>query len=270
MSSDNYCNNCGKDGHSYSQCKMPITSVGIIAYRINNSQKEYLMIRRKDTLGFIDFMRGKYSVNNKDYIMNMLKQMTQDEKTKLDSLSFDELWLSVWGNNRLSNQYKQEETVSRNKFQVIKDGIYNKKGFYNLNTLIEESKQYTQWEEPEWGFPKGRRNFQEKDYDCALREFKEETGVPVESLHSIQNIFPFEENFTGSNYKSYKHKYYITYMDYEKTLLSYKYDKMEVSKIEWKSLKQCIECMRPYNLEKQHMLTNLDNMLTYHKPVLFY
>ena len=178
--------------------------------------------------------------------------------------------MAVWGNNRLSNQYKQEETISRNKFQIIKDGIYNKHGFYNLNNLIEESTQYIQWEEPEWGFPKGRRNFQEKDYDCALREFKEETGVPIEYLCSLQNIFPFEENFTGSNYKSYKHKYYITYMDYEKTLLSYKYDKLEVSKIEWKPLKQCIKCMRPYNLEKQHMLTNLDNMLTYHKPVLFY
>ena len=270
MSADNYCNNCGKEGHSYSQCKMPITSVGIIAYRVNNNKKEYLMIRRKDTLGFIDFMRGKYSVNNKDYIMNMLKQMTEHEKITLNTQSFDELWFSVWGNNRLSNQYKQEEAVSRNKFQIIKDGIYNKQTFYNLASLIDESKQYAQWEEPEWGFPKGRRNFQEKDFECALREFREETGISTDYLHSIQNIFPFEETFTGSNYKSYKHKYYITHMTYNDTLRPCKYDKIEVSKIEWKTLEQCIQCMRPYNLEKQHMLTNLDNMLTYHKPVLFY
>ena len=26
----------------------------------------------------------------------MLKQMTEDEKERLDTLSFDELWLSVW------------------------------------------------------------------------------------------------------------------------------------------------------------------------------
>ena len=45
----------------------------------------------------------------------------------------------------------------------MKDGIYNKQQFYNLNTLIEESKQYTLWKEPEWGFPKGRREYQEKD-----------------------------------------------------------------------------------------------------------
>jgi hypothetical protein len=76
---DNYCNNCGKQGHIYNQCKMPITSVGVIAFRYNNGQIEYLMIRRKDTLGFIDFMRGKYFVNNKFYILNMLKQMTVAE-----------------------------------------------------------------------------------------------------------------------------------------------------------------------------------------------
>jgi 8-oxo-dGTP pyrophosphatase MutT (NUDIX family) len=46
--------------------------------------------------------------------------------------------------------------------------------------LVEECDQYPEWswEEPEWGFPKGRRDTQESDWVCALREFKEETGQP--------------------------------------------------------------------------------------------
>ena len=56
---DNYCNNCGKYGHLYHQCKTPITSFGIIVFRIKEDTPQYLMIRRKDTLGYIDFMRGK-------------------------------------------------------------------------------------------------------------------------------------------------------------------------------------------------------------------
>ena len=79
---DNYCNNCGKQGHLYHQCKMPITSIGIIVFRYNDANIEYLMIRRKDTLGYLDFMRGKYSVYNKEYIMNMIKQMTTEEKER--------------------------------------------------------------------------------------------------------------------------------------------------------------------------------------------
>lgn len=264
MTSDNYCNNCGKDGHSYSQCKMPITSVGIIAYRIHNNEKEYLMIRRKDTLGFIDFMRGKYSVNNKDYIMNMLKQMTKNEKSQLNTLSFDELWVAVWGNNRLSNQYKQEETISRNKFQIIKDGIYNKHGFYNLNTLIEDSTQYTQWEEPEWGFPKGRRNYQEKNIQCAFREFEEETGYSSKSLLLIQNLEPFEEVFTGSNHKSYNHLYYLaTIVNYAEDIPNFQ--KTEVSDIKWFTYNEALQKIRPYNIEKIDILTRVNNLLNNYK-----
>ena len=59
--SENYCNNCGKLGHYYHHCKMPITSIGVIVFRYNPEGKiEYLMIRRKDTFGYIDFMLGKY------------------------------------------------------------------------------------------------------------------------------------------------------------------------------------------------------------------
>ena len=80
---DNYCNNCGKYGHVYHLCKLPIISIGVISFRIVDSKIQYLTIRRKDTFGFIDFMRGKYSVQNKHYILNMFKQMTVQEKAKL-------------------------------------------------------------------------------------------------------------------------------------------------------------------------------------------
>ena len=118
--SDNYCNNCGKHGHNYNQCKLPITSLGAIAFRIRDDNIEYLMIRRKDTLGFIDFMRGKYALTNKDYIMNMLKQMTNEEKLKLNTWTFNQIWNDIWGNVSAINQYKTEENSSRNKFNQLK------------------------------------------------------------------------------------------------------------------------------------------------------
>jgi hypothetical protein len=59
-----YCNNCSTSGHTFNACKFPITSVGIIAFRYNDKQVlEYLLIRRKDTIGYIEFIRGKYSIN---------------------------------------------------------------------------------------------------------------------------------------------------------------------------------------------------------------
>lgn len=279
--SENYCNNCGKLGHYYHHCKMPITSIGIIVFRVIENRKiEYLMIRRKDTLGYIDFMRGKYSIYNKEYIMNMLKQMTQNEKEVLRTQDFATAWKRVWGNESISNQYKSEETISRDKFQLLQNGVFSFSGNprreldsknkklpvnevkYSLASMIDESNQYNNWEEAEWGFPKGRRNYQEKDFECALREFSEETGYNYHHLKNIQNLMPFEETFTGSNYKSYKHKYYLTYMDYQQSLEIKTFDPTEVSKMEWKSYEDCIKSIRSYNLEKKRLITNIHNTLT--------
>ena len=52
-------------------------------------------------------------------------------------------------------------------------------------------------------------NYNEKDLTCAIREFEEETGYKNADFNIVYNILPYEEIFTGSNFKSYKHKYFI-------------------------------------------------------------
>lgn len=256
---DNYCNNCGKFGHLYHQCKTPITSFGVIVVRIKDNVIQYLMIRRKDTLGYIDFLRGKYSLYNKYYIMNLFKQMTKNEKENIKNNDFDVLWKELWGSSAISNQYKNEEVVSKEKFNSLKNGISAKNSFYTLDEIVDESNGEYDWIEPEWGFPKGRRNFHETDYECAIREFSEETGYSTKKLKNVQNILPFEEIFTGSNYKSYKHKYYLMYMKYNDTNILTNYQKAEVSKVDWKTYDECISCIRSYNLEKMRLITNIHN-----------
>ena len=117
------------------------------------------------------------------------------------------------------------------------------------------------WREPEWGFPKGRRNYQEKDYDCAVREFCEETGYTESMIEPMINVMPYEEIFTGSNYKSYKHKYFLMYMKYSETKDTSTYQKSEVSKMEWGSLENCLSKIRNYNLEKKDIITRVNTCL---------
>ena len=262
MQNEIYCNNCGKSGHLYHQCKLPITSVGIVVFRVNNKVPEFLMIRRKDSLGHVDFMRGKYSTNNKEYIINMLNQMTVSEKERIKTSSFDELWKNVWGGNCISNQYKNEESISKEKFHTLKNGVVFGNKTYNLTELIDESNKIYTWCETEWGFPKGRRNHKESDYDCALREFHEETGYNTKSLYNLQNVIPYEEIFTGSNYKSYKHKYFVMYMSFDNSLCENEFEKTEVSKMEWKTYDNCIESIRSYNVEKKRILTKINKCIT--------
>jgi ADP-ribose pyrophosphatase YjhB (NUDIX family) len=348
------------------------------------------MIRRKDTLGHIDFMRGKYSIYNRHYLINMLNQMTLSEKERMRKGGFNELWRHLWISeatkseatlseatgrdeslsgrdeslsevvgrdehevvsettgrdehevvseatlseapihevvseatgrdeneviseapiheatlsgrddheatgrdehealnktpellenttikpnpkqpnqqkqcsqlSQIPSQYKGEEHAAREKYNALVSGVATNTDYYTLSDLIDESNKYSSWEEAEWGFPKGRRNPQEKDYQCAMREFEEETGYPMHLLKNIQNILPFEEIFTGSNYKSYKHKYYLMYMPplAENTSFPKKYDATEISKMEWKTYEQCLEVIRPYNIEKKNIITKV-------------
>jgi 8-oxo-dGTP pyrophosphatase MutT (NUDIX family) len=253
----NICNNCGKQGHSFHQCRLPITSYGIVVFRRKDDGIQYLMLRRKDSFGYIDFIRGKYSIYNIYQIQNIINEMSLEEKQRLLNEPFDELWKNMWGETSIS-QYKNEEISSRKKMDLIKLGVIINNKIITLEDIIQQST--TEWSETEWEFPKGRRNFKEKDIDCALREFEEETGIDSSKLTIIENLLPFEEIFIGTNHKSYKHKYFLAFMNNSDDYLN-NYQITEVSKLEWKSFDKCLEAIRPYNLEKKNLITNINKVL---------
>lgn len=256
------CNNCGKQGHLLHQCKLPITSYGIILFRKGQSpfDIQYLMLNRKDSFGYIDFIRGKYSTNNLTQIQNMINEMSLLEKHKILNESFTHLWKLMWGDVVNVQKYKAEEMSSFRKFEQLKSGIVINDVNINLHTLVENST--TAWVDTEWEFPKGRRNHQEKDLDCALREFEEETGIPGNHIIIVENIMPFEEVFIGTNFKSYKHKYFLAYLKENKTNITLQnFQESEVNKLDWKTVEQCLESIRPYNLEKKELIININNVL---------
>ena len=310
---------------------------------------EYLMINRQNTLGFIDFVRGKYNLSSHLYILQMLRQMTQHEKYLLQTEKFQTLWDKIWNGtstepappppaapdepaaadvdddkaehdrgghessssppsssppfpqmNRFRKNYDDEENISREKFRCLCRGVsidFNLSAAattttaatttattaaaavppfwksatpesnavtYDLASLIQYSRLTDPlWTEAEWGFPKGRRENGEADYNCAIREFAEETGYATTCLRKIRNIVPYEEIFTGSNYKSYKHKYYLMFMNYEDSLLerSTFSRNNEINAIQWKSFDECLACIREYNFEKKEILAQINQYI---------
>ena len=252
------CNNCGKQGHLFHQCKLAITSYGIIVCRPSINGLQFLMLRRKDSFGYIDFIRGKYSPYNIFQIQSIVDEMSNTEKERLLSNSFEELWKNMWGETANVNQFKSEESSSLKKMEAIKNGVIVNDTIVTLKDVIEKSS--TNWEETEWEFPKGRRNHKEKDLECALREFEEETGISQSKITIIENVLPFEEIYIGTNHKSYKHKYFLAYSNDPKDFLN-NYQVTEVSKLEWKTIDQCLESITPYNLEKRKLITNINKVL---------
>jgi len=237
--------------------KLPITSYGIIPFTKIDGVIKYLMIRRKDSVGYIDIIRGKYMLYYKNYLKNIINVMTNEEKQNLLEKDFNELWNTMWGNH-CSVQYRNEKENAKKKLDSLKHGIHTNYSEFTLKSCIEESN--TSWEENEWGFPKGGKNFQEKDLNCALREFEEETGISKHEVNIISNLLPIEEIFMGSNFKCYKHKYYLAYIK-DPNICLQEFQTSEVSKIEWKTLHECVDSMRTYQYEKKELFYKVNNIL---------
>ena len=256
-----FCNNCGKNGHGYVNCINPITSFGIIAFKYDDKiqKPKYLMVCRRDTYGFVCFIRGTYNVYDKNLLDNIASVLTNDEKRRLLKESFNTLWRSLWGDND-GVKYRGEERDACIKFEQLKNGIYKNGVYYNLESIIRES--CTNWDSPEWGFPKGRRNNnQEGNLSCAMREFEEETGYNKNKLILLKNVMPFSEICIGSNYKLYKHSYYIGMMEEEDTINNKSFETSETSDVKWFTYEEAIKAIRDYNKEKLSILTCVDSML---------
>jgi 8-oxo-dGTP pyrophosphatase MutT (NUDIX family) len=253
-----YCGNCGKKGHTFKMCKEPVTSFGVIAFRVlPDNTPEYLMICRKDSFGFVEFMRGRYSIEKIDYLTVLISEMTEYERKQILTNDFDTLWKKLWM-NQLSPNFKTETNEARKSFNTIKK-IKGPKNFLNLHKSIP-----MKWQEPEWGFPKGRRNLKEKDIDCAIREFTEETMISKDEILLFKNIKPLEEVFMGTNNVKYRHSYFIAKCDPEVDINVSETDKVqmaEVSDMRWLTFDKAKAKIREYSDEKIRILTQLDNII---------
>ena len=150
-----FCNNCNRTNHVYNNCRAPITSIGVIAFRCGESGPEFLMIRRRDSFGFVDFVRGKYSLNDEAYIQRIIDEMTISEKANLLRLTFEQLWRLLWGEYTRGSQYKNEEHISFEKYRQVLGGIRTKDGrVKTLHQFIEEST--TRWTETLYSCSLGR------------------------------------------------------------------------------------------------------------------
>jgi 8-oxo-dGTP pyrophosphatase MutT (NUDIX family) len=288
------CSNCGKPGHTLRACQEPVTSYGVIAFRIiggghvegvlcsdredylglsRAGKIQFLLIQRKDSLSFVEFVRGKYTLEDPTYLRLLLENMTVTERGKLLTMDFDDLWRSVWGEIP-TKTYKNDYETSKVKFGILMGGpnpeaieLERQVGI-TLRQLLEET--VSQHAEPEWGFPKGRRNPNEEDLGVAVREFYEETGIPRSQVNIIKNLGALEETFFGSNRVHYCHKYFMGYCrpDLEVGMDKCNHHMLrEIGNIGWFSLEEALQKIRPENVEKREVLLRAQGILRNFMPI---
>jgi 8-oxo-dGTP pyrophosphatase MutT (NUDIX family) len=273
------CANCGGYGHIYKNCNHPIISYGVICYRLHHDEDnnkvypKYLMVQRKDSLSYVEFIRGKYNVKNKQYLMDMFTLMTEDERCGIKKNSFENLWENMWcksicdENKNFTKEYKD----AYEKFEMLRKGYYLKINenlhFFDLNYILTNT--ISKYDETEWGFPKGRRNINEGDIHCALREFREETGIPCKSIQLSNNLKSLEEIFSGSNKIRYKHVYYIAKLvgdciHYGCIDPKNKQQCKEIKNLQWYDYEEAQKKIRENNVERKELFKRLNQTIMKH------
>lgn len=287
-----YCVNCGEKGHVVKECNGPITSFGIMAFKVVRTPEEekydynnelgnilksvkddkyiipqkadesaqkypktkFLMIQRKDTMGYIDFVRGKYPEEHEaktQLLMTFLNEMTKKEKENLLTKSFDEIWRSLWLN--------PESRFYRNEYESAKKK-YSKLDIEELVKMSTNSYDFT-----ELSFAKGRRNMKETNIACAEREFFEETGYDKSSYDFIKHYPTIHEEFVGTNGVRYRHIYYLVKM--KEHIPPPRIDKTnivqmgEVKNIGWFTVDECLSLIRPYDIAKKDVIRKVNSDL---------
>lgn len=210
-----------------------LSNIDLIPYFYNRIK--ILMIRRQNSLHYIEFLRGKYDTNNIDHIKRILSLMSRDENIKIRNGSFDSLWDELWKDTAKNKMYQREYNISKKKFDFLKEN-----NFYGLLS----DKNLSVFTEPEWGFPKGRMNQNEKKIDCAVRELYEETNININLLHILERVNSLEEEYVASNMISYRHIYYLASSDTE---LEFNNNQTyEVGEIGWFTISDALKKIRPY------------------------
>lgn len=260
------CRNCGINGHLYKDCIHPIMSFGIICYDIDENNKiRYLMIQRKDSLSFMEFIRGKYNTSDIVYIKQLISAMTSNEKLLIVKKSFDDIWNYAWYQNNSSNiKHTTEYIESKHKFEYLNSNNLINNILHSAHNIIDQ--------EQEWGFPKGRRKLKENDLDCAIREFCEETRLISDDIEIKEDIVPFEEIFFGTNNVLYKHTYYIAKIKNSNVPIFIDYNCIEqireVRALMWFSFEEVLNHIKAYNIERHEIIKETDKIIKNYEKIV--
>jgi 8-oxo-dGTP pyrophosphatase MutT (NUDIX family) len=229
------CINCKDAGHTFKTCKKPITSYGVLCVKKNGENLEFLLVQRKDTIGYVDFLRGKYT--SLDNCKILLEEMTYKEHLKITNNTFDMLWEELWI-TKTCKTYKNEYVFAKAKFEML-----------DISRMIDK----TMYIDTEYDIPKGRPCNNEKIRDSAVREFMEETGYKHNEFVILDKLNTISETFLGSNGVWYKHVYYYAVLvtDRISNIGDHPLQCREIKGMMWGDFKKCVNAFRLYDKTKR-------------------
>jgi 8-oxo-dGTP pyrophosphatase MutT (NUDIX family) len=253
-------------GIGHSKEEDVVVSAGLIAF--SPDFKKILLVRRKDSMAYVEFIRGKYKPKDTKYLQFLIASMTLEEQTLLHmNSSFEELWSKMWI-IKTSKSFNKNFEIAKHKFDSCIRKIRGWIPYFQRESI----KQYRL--EPEWGIPKGRPNRHESNINCALREFEEETGIYVYSSRAKEkekdsspflleypsslHVKPLEIEYIGTNHIPYKIIIYpaICHVKDVGVDPENKHQEREISAVEWVSIEDALERLKGLEIDYSTVIIN--------------
>lgn len=158
-----------------------------------DSQKRttVLIAQKRNTYGYIDFINVRYNKNDNKRLKSLFDNMTTHEKLDILSLDFDRLMykynlININADEQIFKEacdlYKKKKYSEwKRKFE---QNFCHAAGRKRLKALINTSSSIDEM----WDLPRGRKlDSREKDLNCAIREFYEETHIGPEAYNILSN-----------------------------------------------------------------------------------
>lgn len=210
-----------------------------------NDNIQFLMVQRKNSLGYLEFIRGRYNLDNIPSLIHLIEQMTPEEIADVKNKDFDDLWNNLWDSNNIRNKnHHKEYIVSKQKFYQLK---------LNHSKVLDTIKPLYSFNE--WGFPKGRRELYESDLVCGIREFEEETTLTENDYIILEQCKSIRENLTGTNGINYAHNYFLSILNDKSDIIDE--TNREIGQTKVLNLHECLERIRPYHKNKIRIIKNI-------------
>lgn len=219
--------------HNNKSCKK---FIHLASFIVCKESLKFLMLTKKYSYGFYDFIHNKFNSNNNVQINKLLNEMTSYEINCVMTKTYKELWEMI--HIRQSYPQKYEKT-----FNKIMKNIKSK--YYNISK--------NRYATPEWEFPKGKKKGEdESDIETAKREFMEETNLTEDQFTIYDNVKPIVENYVGTDGFNYSYFYYIALI--KPSVKIEVNNTFETDKVGFYSYETAFTNIRPYNSERKQIL----------------
>jgi 8-oxo-dGTP pyrophosphatase MutT (NUDIX family) len=140
---------------------------------------QFLMIARKHSIGYMEFLRGRYKINDIDGIQSLFRQMLPAEIKKIATLDFTELWDDMWSNNTKDKhlQSSQHANISNENLVSI-----------DPDRLEQECDKICKpYEDHDININHGLKKSYHHDFLIAQKKFEK-----IKNAKNIQSIFPLD------------------------------------------------------------------------------